>query len=168
MQFCCGGVCLPATALWPLLVFALKYLWDTLAKPLRRVLGLESKLIEEEVLGEEADVPYVSSTDDWAARLEAANKSGRPLIVDYGASWCGPCKRVGPYFGQLAGKYQGLADFVKVDIDALAVLATEAKVSSVPTFQVYENSTRVDQLAGSEKTALRRFVESHVQSKKTN
>ena len=58
------------------------------------------------------------------------------LLVDFTASWCGPCKMIGPYFEELAAKFQNVV-FVKVDVDDLDDIAAECGISAMPTFQLY-------------------------------
>lgn len=167
MPVCCiGPVCVPYTAIWPLLVFALKYLWDRFGSMIRRVLGLEPKAAaaaDVATLPEAVAVPYVVSMEDWKRRL---SKSQRPLIVDFTATWCKPCKKIAPLFGQLAAQYGDSADFVKVDIDDQADLATEANVMAVPTFQVYVDGLAKDQLQGANQADLCRLVRTHVDASK--
>lgn len=163
MQICCGGMCVPVTAIWPLLIFALKYVYDRIG----RLVGRKKTLSEEQCaciddLPESVDVPTVTSMEDWSQRLENASKAGKPVIVDFGAVWCGPCKKIAPFYGQLAAKYGSEAEFVKADVDDNADLATEANVLSVPTFQVYVDKLPVDQIVGSGRSELQQFVMSHL------
>ena len=57
-----------------------------------------------------------------------------PCIVDFYATWCGPCKMMAPMVESLAGKYAGKIDFYKVDIDQESELASVFGISSIPTF----------------------------------
>lgn len=57
----------------------------------------------------------------------------RPAIVDFSASWCGPCKRLAPILDELAAEYDGQIDFYKVDVDACPQLSQAYGISSVPT-----------------------------------
>jgi thioredoxin 1 len=75
------------------------------------------------------------------------------LLVDFTASWCGPCKMIGPYFEELAAKYPGVV-FVKVDVDDLDDVALECGISAMPTFQLYSNGVKVEELTGADKGKL--------------
>jgi thioredoxin 1 len=75
------------------------------------------------------------------------------LLVDFTASWCGPCKMIGPYFEELAGKFPGVV-FVKVDVDDLDDVAAECGISAMPTFQLYSNGVKVEELTGADKGKL--------------
>lgn len=149
MQFCCGGFCLPINALWPLIVFALKYLWDRFGWFFR------VKRVQVEELTESKEVPEMTSSHEWKERLP--NKT---VIADFSASWCGPCKRVAPFFAKLAAAHPS-ADFVKLDIDVVKDVALAANVVIVPTFQVYVDGKLVDTLTGSDEANLQAFVKKH-------
>ena len=61
-------------------------------------------------------------------------QSNLPVVVDFWADWCGPCKMMAPVVESLAGKYAGKIDFYKVDIDQESELASVFGISSIPTF----------------------------------
>ncbi len=63
-------------------------------------------------------------------------KSDKPVVVDFFATWCGPCKMLTPVFEELAGEYAGRVKFVKVDIDESPELAGNYKVRGVPTLMI--------------------------------
>ncbi|MFT8352453.1 thioredoxin [Clostridium saccharoperbutylacetonicum] len=69
-------------------------------------------------------------------------------VVDFFATWCGPCKMLAPVLEQLATEMEGKAKFIKVDIDQSSDLANEFKILSVPTMMIYKNGEKVDQLVG--------------------
>eukprot|EP00634_Sargassococcus_sp_CCMP2135_P007687 CAMPEP_0198645806 /NCGR_PEP_ID=MMETSP1467-20131203/1437_1 /TAXON_ID=1462469 /ORGANISM="unid. sp., Strain CCMP2135" /LENGTH=168 /DNA_ID=CAMNT_0044381303 /DNA_START=37 /DNA_END=543 /DNA_ORIENTATION=+ len=159
MALCClGPVCVPYTAIWPLLVFLAKYIWDHFGSLIRRVLGFEAKQQEEATKIAAPDVPSVESAEAWKKLMAT---TGRPVVVDFGAEWCKPCKKIAPFFCQLAAECGDGATFAKVDIDDQAEIATEANVLAVPTFQVFVNGMPVDQLQGADTAALRALVEKH-------
>ena len=60
-------------------------------------------------------------------------KSERPVVVDFWAAWCGPCKMVAPELEKLAEKYDGAVDVVKVDVDANPGLSRMFNIMSIPT-----------------------------------
>ncbi len=65
-------------------------------------------------------------------------KSKVPVLIEFGADWCGPCKVVAPELQTLANELEGKAKVVTVDIDRSPVLARELGVQAVPTFVVFD------------------------------
>ena len=75
------------------------------------------------------------------------------LLVDFTATWCGPCKAIGPYFEELAAKFPDVT-FVKVDVDELDDVAASCGISAMPTFQLYSNGVMVKEMCGADKAKL--------------
>ncbi len=71
-----------------------------------------------------------------------------PVLVDFWAEWCGPCKAIGPAIEQLAGEVEGKAKVYKVDVDADPDLASEYGVMSIPAVFVFKGGKVVDQQIG--------------------
>jgi thioredoxin 1 len=76
------------------------------------------------------------ATDDTFEQLVL--QSERPVIVDFWAAWCGPCKMVAPELEKLATKYDGAVDVVKVDVDANPRLSQAFGIMSIPTIAFFE------------------------------
>ena len=79
---------------------------------------------------------------------EVVLKSDRPVVVDFWAAWCGPCKMVAPEMEKLAEKYDGSIDVVKVDVDANPRLAAEYRVQGIPAVKAFRDGRMVDQFTG--------------------
>ena len=80
-------------------------------------------------------------------------KSEVPVLVDFWAEWCGPCKMLGPVIDQLADEYTGKAKVAKVDIeadDATKELAVAQGVSSIPSLMVFKGGEKVDETIGAQ------------------
>jgi len=87
-------------------------------------------------------------------------RSELPVLVEFGAEWCGPCKTVAPELTALAAELQGKAKVVSVDIDQSALLAQQLGVQSVPTFVVFHQGRPVNGKVGAmRKAALRDLLE---------
>jgi thioredoxin 1 len=80
---------------------------------------------------------------------EKVLKSDVPVLVDFWATWCGPCKAIGPSIEQLADEYSGRAKVFKVDVDADGELATQYGVVSIPALIVFKDGKVHEQKVGS-------------------
>jgi thioredoxin 1 len=69
---------------------------------------------------------------------ELVLKSERPVVVDFWAAWCGPCRMVAPELEKLAEKYDGSVDVVKVDVDANPGLSQAFNILSIPTVAFFQ------------------------------
>ena len=100
-----------------------------------------------------ADKNYVEVNDDTFA-TEVLN-SNQPVLVDFWASWCGPCRMISPVVESLAKDFSGKAKVVKVDVDTNPKLCAEFGIRSIPTLLFFKNGTLVDGIVGAaSKTAL--------------
>jgi thioredoxin 1 len=79
---------------------------------------------------------------------EKVLQSQMPVVVDFWAPWCGPCKAVGPILEKMAGSYRGKAQFVKINIDDNAETAQKYAIKSVPTIMFFKDGRMVDKLIG--------------------
>ena len=75
-------------------------------------------------------------------------KSSVPVLVDFWAEWCSPCRMIAPLLDELAGEYDGKIKIGKVDIDQSLGLAAEYGVRSIPTFLIFKNGQVSDQFVG--------------------
>jgi thioredoxin 1 len=74
--------------------------------------------------------------------------AGTPVLVDFYATWCGPCKRLAPMVEELAGQFSGRIKFVKVDVDASPDLARRFQIEGIPTLLFFRNGQVADRLVG--------------------
>lgn len=95
--------------------------------------------------------------DDSEFQSELANAGTKLVVVDFFATWCGPCRRIAPFFKQLASKYPK-ALFIKVDVDQCSQIAESAGVTAMPTFVFYRSKTKIDSQRGADQNALEEKV----------
>ena len=75
-------------------------------------------------------------------------KSPQPVLVDFWAEWCGPCKMISPILEELAVEYGGRVKIAKVNIDEHQELAVQFRINSIPTLLFFKNGQIVDQVVG--------------------
>ena len=94
---------------------------------------------------------------------EEVTSSEKPVLVDYWATWCGPCKMVGPIVEEIASEYSGRLKVGKLDIDNNQASAAEQNVMSIPTLLIFKEGQVVAQQVGAlSKTQLTEFIEPHL------
>jgi len=80
--------------------------------------------------------------------FEEILESDKPVLVDFHATWCGPCKMIAPYIDEIAEEVNGTAVVAKLDIDECPAIAEKYNVMSVPTLMVFKNGEVVRQETG--------------------
>lgn len=103
----------------------------------------------------------IKITDENHFQTELGNAGPKLVVVDFTASWCGPCKRVAPFFDEFSIKYPR-AVFLKVDVDECQETAAANKVTAMPTFVFFRNKTKIDQMSGADTNALEEKVKQHI------
>ena len=104
----------------------------------------------------------VQSVTEWNTTLRAAKARTppTPIVVDFHAQWCGPCKQIAPFYSQLASQHPHV-QFLRVDVDAPGVraIAQKYQVSAMPTFVAIQEGNVVDSLRGADPRGLANMVE---------
>lgn len=98
-----------------------------------------------------ANLIYVSDQDFGTNVLQ----SDTPVIVDFWASWCGPCRAIAPQFERLSDDYQGKLRFAKIDIDENGNTPTQYGVRAIPTLLVFKGGKEIGRLVGPQPSRLK-------------
>ncbi len=79
---------------------------------------------------------------------ELVNKSDKPVMIDFWAVWCGPCRMIAPIVEEMAGEYEGKAVIGKVDVDSNPDVAVKFGIRNIPTVLFVKNGEVVDKQVG--------------------
>jgi thioredoxin len=100
---------------------------------------------------------YITSIGDFDNAVKSAGD--KMVVVDFTASWCGPCKMIAPQLESLAQEYASLGVFLKVDVDAYRPLVERFGVSGFPTFVFLRRSVEIERMVGADGTKLATLVQ---------
>ena len=102
-------------------------------------------------------------TNLTADTFKAAVAAATPVLVDFWAPWCGPCKAIAPVLEELAGELNGKLQICKVNVDENDTIAAEYGIRAIPTMLLFKSGKVVEQIVGMmPKAALKAKLETHV------
>ncbi|CAN1141992.1 Thioredoxin H-type [Linum perenne] len=109
------------------------------------------------------NVKLVPSEESWKDHLSEASRDGKTIVVNFSASWCGPCRMIAPFYTELSEKYPSLV-FLAIDVDELTELSTSWEIKATPTFFFLRDGKQVDKLVGANKPELQKKITAAVDS----
>ncbi|CAM0905557.1 unnamed protein product [Alopecurus aequalis] len=112
---------------------------------------------------EEGCVIACHTKPDFDANMAKAKETGKLVIIDFTASWCGPCRVIAPVFAEYAKKFPG-AVFLKVDVDELKDVAEEYDVQAMPTFLFIKGGEKVCTVVGGKKDEIHTKIVNYIGS----
>jgi thioredoxin 1 len=93
---------------------------------------------------------------------EEVIKASTTVVVDFWATWCGPCKMLGPVMDEISNEFEGKVKFVKINVDENPVTSNMYKIASIPSVLIFKNGEIVDTMVGFRpKPAVKQIIEKH-------
>ncbi|KAK2359378.1 thioredoxin h2 [Trifolium repens] len=109
---------------------------------------------------ENSSVKTFHSSARWQLHFNELKDSPRLVVIDFSASWCGPCKMMEPIIHAMANDFTDV-EFIKIDVDELSDVAQEFKVQAMPTFVLLKKGKEVDKVVGAKKDELQNKIKKH-------
>ncbi|CAL0318290.1 unnamed protein product [Lupinus luteus] len=101
------------------------------------------------------------STSKWKAHFDASKGMNKLMVIDFTATWCGPCKYMDHVIQDFAAKYIEV-EFIKIDVDELMGVSQEFQVQAMPAFILMKKGKVVDKLVGAKTEELEALIEKHL------
>ncbi|TPX72830.1 hypothetical protein SpCBS45565_g00299 [Spizellomyces sp. 'palustris'] len=100
---------------------------------------------------------HITSHAEFTKHISASTLASFTTVIDFYATWCGPCKAIAPRYESLATKYPSVT-FLKVDVDEHQDITRECSVSAMPTFHLYRSGNRLGEVVGADINRVEHLV----------
>ncbi|PRQ53683.1 putative monodehydroascorbate reductase (NADH) [Rosa chinensis] len=127
---------------------------------LSSMLGGSSPAEDSAASSEDSRVMSFHSSARWQLHFNSVKDTSKLLVIDFSASWCGPCRFIEPAIHAMADKFTDV-DFAKIDVDELSDVSQEFGVQAMPTFVLLKNGKEVDRVVGAKKDELEKKVQKY-------
>ncbi|KAJ9179680.1 hypothetical protein P3X46_008022 [Hevea brasiliensis] len=104
-----------------------------------------------------SNVHLITAQEVWEQKLSEANREGKTVLVNFSATWCGPCRMIAPFYRELSEKYPSLL-FLLVDVDELPDFSSSWDIKATPTFFFLRDGQQLDKLVGASKPELQKKI----------
>ncbi|CAH1392479.1 unnamed protein product [Nezara viridula] len=98
---------------------------------------------------------HIKDADDLQNKLKEAGDN--LVVIDFHATWCGPCRKIGPKYEEFAGSYPDVM-FLKVDVDECEDIAAQYEISVMPTFIFVKNGKKIEAFSGGNEDKLKEVI----------
>ncbi|KAA8517628.1 hypothetical protein F0562_015102 [Nyssa sinensis] len=103
------------------------------------------------------NVHLVTTKESWDEKLSEARRDGKIVVVNFSASWCGPCRMIAPFYSELSEKHPSLL-FLTIDVDELTEFSQSWDIKATPTFFFLRDGQQFDKLVGANKPELQKKI----------
>ena len=124
----------------------------------------EAKLAENPKCGKCKNLIYTDQPINMTGvqLTRAIEKTDELLVVDFWATWCGPCQQFAPTFKQVASQIEPNARFIKIETEAEQTISAKYNIRSIPTLAIFKNGKEIDRVSGAlSATEFRNWVNQH-------
>ncbi|OAY29833.1 hypothetical protein MANES_15G175200v8 [Manihot esculenta] len=115
---------------------------------------------EDSSSADHGGVTTFHSSARWQLHFNSIKDSSQLMVIDFAASWCGPCKLIEPEVKAMAAKFTDV-QFAKIDVDELSDVAQGFGIHAMPTFVLVKKGQEVDRIVGAKKEELQKKIEKH-------
>ncbi|KAK3130004.1 hypothetical protein QOZ80_6BG0487720 [Eleusine coracana subsp. coracana] len=113
---------------------------------------------EEKLNFKGGNVHIITSKDMWDQKIAEANRDGKPVVANFSASWCGPCRVIARIYAEMSRTYPQIM-FLTIDVDDLMDFSSSWDIRATPTFFFLKDGQQIDKLVGANRPELEKKVE---------